>query len=463
MGFGDSHDGATKARPAAAHRLISPSQLSSLCSPSQAVWVAVCRSSGACSPTHRSALSPSAGLQMCRPMAHLPAMSHSPLVSAPHQDSPPRNPSFPPRQSLSPPSLGSSPRNPPFRPPQDVRSPSSGSPPRNPPFRPPQDVRSPHQGSPQRNPPVAPAPHANPSAAADDEEELEQEPEMTKEEWDRFTVEEYPLPPWEGWALGSDIQQRYIHNTLAAPLDEEDIEMRFYRYVVKLSMLVGSPATPESPRNHIGLWLDGAQSAVNNMGQWDRRDDSHIIRYIVHLEEAMFKIADRSETARHPGARPQSTKLLKKVASCPWSVPQLQDPRHAVDQILRGQHTWTPGYSVARILCSADTLSPGYSVDQILRGLNTWPPEYLATQILGRPNTRSTKYSIHATLHEQETCPWRPNTRSMQHSMSKRRAHGQNEDANDTVHSSPLAAGAAFPYSYRNPGRRSESLPSPLG
>ncbi|KZP00073.1 hypothetical protein CALVIDRAFT_560680 [Calocera viscosa TUFC12733] len=287
-----------------------------------------------------------------QPYAQIGTQPIGGAANVPHQDSPPRNPSFPPRHSLSPPSVGSSPRTPPFRPPQDVRSPSQGSSsrnhpvppgriisppslgsssrdppfrppqdirspslgssPRNPPFRPPQDVRSPylgspprdlslpppqdvtspHQGSPQRNPPVTPAPHANPSAAADDEEELEQEPEMTKEEWDRLIVEEYPLPPWQVWALGSDIQQRYIQNTLEAPLDEEDIEMRLYRYMVKLSMLVGSPATPESPRNHIEFWLDGAQSAVNSMGQWDRRDDSHIIRYIVHLEEAMFKIAD---------------------------------------------------------------------------------------------------------------------------------------------------------------------------
>ncbi|KZO93024.1 hypothetical protein CALVIDRAFT_584637 [Calocera viscosa TUFC12733] len=252
-----------------------------------------------------------------QPYAQIGTQPIGGAANVPAHGSPPSNVPFAPRQVVSSPYQGSPPTNPPFAPRQVVNSPYQGSPPRNPPFAPPQDVNSPYQGhqlsvSPPRRPPTAMLTDLQPASGEQPlvQHQSQNQVIMTGDEFSRLCETQYPSWPWQAWAQGSEIHEVRLVNTREQPFDETDPNVRLYRYMNKLFFLMRAPPGSQATRQYIKSWLRTAVSARDAIGEWQRRDIMPVTRFVVHLEEAMFKIADAiPKQAGDPIVRPPGYKL----------------------------------------------------------------------------------------------------------------------------------------------------------
>ncbi|KZT60567.1 hypothetical protein CALCODRAFT_506812 [Calocera cornea HHB12733] len=71
---------------------------------------------------------------------------------------------------------------------------------------------------------------------------------------------------------------------------------------------------PRAQRQHVASWLRSAHNVVEFIGNYDRKSDLPLIRFLVHLEEEVFKIADDLPSRNNdPAVRPANHSIWHKA------------------------------------------------------------------------------------------------------------------------------------------------------
>ncbi|KZO89448.1 hypothetical protein CALVIDRAFT_532082, partial [Calocera viscosa TUFC12733] len=121
--------------------------------------------------------------------------------------------------------------------------------------------------------------------------------------WQVACLNEAPPIHWPIWAEGS-IEYRVLAD------QQREYDLRLGAYWNQLYLAVVRIPLRTAPLADIAHWQQRTRASVNRMGPWNRLDDRLVARYVVHLEEAIFKAADSlPQTAQQAPVRPHGYRL----------------------------------------------------------------------------------------------------------------------------------------------------------
>ncbi|KZO92423.1 hypothetical protein CALVIDRAFT_567469 [Calocera viscosa TUFC12733] len=166
---------------------------------------------------------------------------------------------------------------------------------------------SPHSSQPSRSQPPRQRIGEPSQPSSDDDNDSRAPSRASDVDWHRMCTVQEPSVVWDMWAEGE-----YIDIELEGELLDE--QRHLWSYHNQLWLLIHSKPLNTSPAAHNGWWFRDVAASVNLIRpHLDRKGTSLLVRFIVHLEAALFKLADKlPKPAGAPDVPPPGYKFYNR-------------------------------------------------------------------------------------------------------------------------------------------------------